>query len=254
MLATQRVVRMPQATKSNTPKPVRSRFAECAIDPDNVSCCAWLPVSELITPFLSSAVVVSPLFARVRLARLGKRWLPDVCEASIHEQITAGDRSLSVRRPSKATAHISPTRVVASLSPLCSSMFLNPYHRAYAVVQMDEAHAANQTAHSRHTLETVYQEKRHQRYLHAAQGIELHCAPELLAAKPPPDPARQRTNPLIVRGPCRIDLRKSQESARVSEDGSRPGGDDCQLQKDRKIHFFCSFQPRSMSLPRPSTA
>jgi hypothetical protein len=33
-------------------------------------------------------------------------------------------------------------------------MFLNPYHRAYAVVQMDEEH---QQTHSRHTLETVYQ-------------------------------------------------------------------------------------------------
>jgi hypothetical protein len=38
----------------------------------------------------------------------------------------------------------------------------------------------------------------------------------------------------------------------VSEDGSRPGADDDQLQKDRDIHCFCSFQAHSTSLPQPS--
>jgi hypothetical protein len=83
-------------------------------------------------------------------------------------------------------------------------------------------------------------------------GIYLNSAPKLLAAKPPPDTARQRTNPLIVRSPRRIDLCKSQESARVSKDGSRPGGDDNQLQKDRNIHSLCSFQALSTSLPQSS--
>jgi hypothetical protein len=117
---------------------------------------------------------------------------------------------------------------------------------------MDEAQAADDTADSKRTLEREYQEQRHHRYLQAMASIYVNGAPELLAAKPPPDTARQRTSPLIVRGPRCIDLGKSQQSARVSKDGSRPGGDDNQLQKDRNIHSLCSFQALSTSLPQPS--
>jgi hypothetical protein len=84
------------------------------------------------------------------------------------------------------------------------------------------------------------------------QGIELHCTPELLAAKPPPDPIRQWANRPILRDPCRVGVREPQKAARESEDGSGPGADDCQLEKDRHIHSIYSFQPRSTSFPQPS--